>query len=146
MSIHLKHKTALIYIHWKLSVAWRNPPRELSGISRLSVRSHFSISPLFFFCLVLSLFLSYPFLIYFSLNLHFPKGRLLWVALCFFERLGDEYVSWWSMQHMVPYGTGMSLYAVITYFSFAIVLFYKKKPTTTGIELPDRNGQCTSYS
>ena len=33
----------------------------LSGISGLSVWFHFSISPLLFFCLVLSLFLFYPF-------------------------------------------------------------------------------------
>ena len=35
----------------------------LSGISRLPVWSHFSVYPLLFFCLVLSLFLSYPFLL-----------------------------------------------------------------------------------
>ena len=46
------------------------------GISGLSVWSHFSISPLLFFCLVLSLFLSYPFLLFFlahSPDLFFPK-------------------------------------------------------------------------
>ena len=35
----------------------------LSGISGLSVWSYFSISPLLFFCLVLSLFLSYPWVV-----------------------------------------------------------------------------------
>ena len=46
------------------------------------------ISPLLFFCLVLLLFVSYPVLLLahspdfcFSLNLHFPKGRLFCVAL-----------------------------------------------------------------
>ena len=57
---------------------------------------------LMFFCLVLLLFLSYPFrllalssLTSFSLNLHFPKSRLLCMALvlvCLFERLGDTLV------------------------------------------------------
>ena len=60
-----------------------------------------SCSP--FFCLVLSLFLSYPFLLlahtpdlFSPLNLHFLNGMLLCVALVFivFERLGDEYFSW----------------------------------------------------
>ena len=61
----------------------------MSGISELSVWSHFSMSPLVFFCLVPSLFLSYPFLIWahspdlFSLHLHFPKGGLFRVALVF---------------------------------------------------------------
>ena len=70
----------------------------LSRISRLSVWSHFSISPLLFFWLVLWLSLPGPVLLLahspdsFSLNLHFPKGRLL---LLFFEQLGDEYFSWW---------------------------------------------------
>ena len=104
--------------------------------------SHFSVlSPLLFFCLVLLLFL--PYILFFCfrpilptsfpLNLYFPKGRLFWVDLvfCFFERLGDEYFSWWSVQHMLLNGTGIySLYAFIEYFWFAFVfsiLFYKKK-------------------
>ena len=55
------------------------------------------------------------FLNYFSLNLHFPKGRLFCVALVlvFFERLGDEYFSWWYEQRMLPYGTSISLYALM---------------------------------
>ena len=58
----------------------------LSGISWLSIWSHFSLSPLLFFCLVLLLFVSYPFLLLahspdsFCLNLHFSKGRLFCVA------------------------------------------------------------------
>ena len=46
----------------------------LSGISRLPVRWHFSVSPLLFFSLVLSLFLTYPLLLLaHSPNLFFPK-------------------------------------------------------------------------
>ena len=39
------------------------PPPPLSGILGLSVWSHFSITPLLFFCLVLLHFLSYPLLL-----------------------------------------------------------------------------------
>ena len=44
---------------------------------------------------------------------------------CFFEWLGigDEYFSWWYVQLMLPYGTGISFYASI-YVSFAIVLVH----------------------
>ena len=55
---------------------------------------------LLFFCLILLLFLSYPFgsvlLAFLSLNFHCPKGMLFYVAhlFCLFERL-DEYFSWW---------------------------------------------------
>ena len=55
-------------------------------------------------------------LIWVSLNLHLLKGRLFCVALMvvLFERLGDEYFSWWYVQHMLPYDTGIiSLYAFI---------------------------------
>ena len=64
----------------------------LSGISGLSFWSHFSMSVLLIFCLVLSLFLPCPFLLLAHspdlsppppLSLHFPKGRLFWVALVF---------------------------------------------------------------
>ena len=56
------------------------------------------------FCLVLSLFLSYPFLLLtHSPDLHFPKGMLFCVALVLFlEWLGDEYFSWGYMQYMLP--------------------------------------------
>ena len=63
---------------------------------------------------VLSFFCFWPvLLICFSLTLHFLKGRLFCVALAFifFERL-DEYFSWY-VQPMLPYGTGISLYAFI---------------------------------
>ena len=87
----------------------------LSGISGISVWSHCSVSPLLFFCIVLLLFLSYPFCFWpilltsFSLKLHFPKGSLFCVALvCLFsERLGEEYFSWWYVQQMLHYGTGI---------------------------------------
>ena len=50
-----------------------------------------------------------------SLNLHFLKGRLfVWLVFFFFlEQWGDEYFSWWYVQHMLTYGTGISLYAFI---------------------------------
>ena len=35
------------------------------------------------------------------------------VFVVVFERLGDEYFSWRSVQHILPYGTGISLYAFI---------------------------------
>ena len=81
---------------------------SLPDVSGLPLWSHFSISPLLFFCLVLLLFLSYYFLLLahspvcpditvmvgwalkityptlltsFSLNLYFPKGRLFCLAL-----------------------------------------------------------------
>ena len=39
---------------------------------------------------------------------------LFCVALVFFfERLGDEYFSWWYVQHMLPYDTGISLYSIL---------------------------------
>ena len=70
--------------------------------------------PLLFFCLALSLFLSYPFLLLahcpdlfcFPLNLFFPKGRLFCVALVFlflFDRLGDEYFSWLYVHLLLAY-------------------------------------------
>ena len=68
---------------------------------------------------------------------------LLLLVGFFFERLGDEYSSWWYVQHMLPYGTGIiSLYRFIYYFEFAIVfvhpflLFF-----SSGIETSDRNRQ-----
>ena len=63
------------------------------------------LSPLLFFYLVLSLFLSYPFLLlvhsldFFPLNLHFPRHFCVALVL-FFERLGDVYFSWWYVQHI----------------------------------------------
>ena len=48
----------------------------------------------------------------FSLNFHFPKGRLFCVVVVFVvERLGVEYCSWWYVQRMLPYGTSINLYA-----------------------------------
>ena len=31
----------------------------------------------------------------------------MFLLLFLFERLGDEYFSWWYVQHMLPYGTGI---------------------------------------
>ena len=66
------------------------------------------------------------------------------LVFCFFERLGDKYFSCWYVQHMLPYGTGISLYAFI-YIVFLICdcfysffFFYLKK---SDIETPDRKGQ-----
>ena len=46
---------------------------------------------------------------------------------CFLEWLGDEYFSWYT-QHLLPYGTGISLYAFIE-FNLRLVLsiLYKNK-------------------
>ena len=63
--------------------------------------------------LSLILFCFWPILlISFPHNRHSLKGRLFCVALvfCLFERLGDEYFSWWYVQHMLPYGTFYGLY------------------------------------
>ena len=50
------------------------------------------------FCLVLLLCLSYPFLLLaHSPDFFIPNPK----------RLGDEYFSWWYVQHMLPYGTGL---------------------------------------
>ena len=94
---------------------------HLSGISGLSVWSHFSIlSPLLFFCLVLPLFLSYLFLLLARYpDLFFPKPpfsekQALFRGSCLFlfERLENEQFSWWYVQHMLPYSTGITLYAL----------------------------------
>ena len=39
----------------------------------------------------------------------FQKVRsFVWLLSFFlFERFGDEYFSWWYVQHMLPYGTGI---------------------------------------
>ena len=64
----------------------------LSGISRLPVWSHFSISPLVLSIPATHSVLSFsafgPFSGLFSLNLHFPKGRLFCV-FSFLEWFGD---------------------------------------------------------
>ena len=72
----------------------------LSEISRLSVWSHFSISPLLFFCLALSLFLSDPFLLLaHSSDLFFPKPP-------FFRKVGSFVwllFSCWAVRGWVLY-------------------------------------------
>ena len=61
----------------------------------------------------------------FSHSLHFRKGSLFCVALGFFERLRDEYFSWWYVQHIPSCGTGITLYAFILYFwLFLSILLY----------------------
>ena len=51
-------------------------------------------------------------------DLFFPKPLSFerWALLCgsclfWFEQLIDEYLSWWYVQPMLPYGTDISLYA-----------------------------------
>ena len=92
----------------------------------------FYISPLLFFCLVLSLFLSYPFLLlayspdFSPPKPHCPIGRLFCVALVFFvlfERLEDTYLSWWYVQHMLPYAF-MHLYSIFNLRLFVSILSY----------------------
>ena len=69
----------------------------------------------------LLLFLSYPVLlsVYFP-DYFFPKppfsALLCGSCLGFFERLGDEYFSWWYVQSMLPYVTGISLYIYTVFF------------------------------
>ena len=65
-----------------------------------------ALSVLSFFCFCPILLTS------FSLNLHFRKvGSFVWL-LGFFEWLGDEYFIWWYVQHLLPYGIGISIYIV----------------------------------
>ena len=86
------------------------------------------------FCLILFCF--WPiFLAYFSLNLHFPKGRLFCVVLLkkiVFERSGDKYFSWWCVQHMLPYGTIYSIFNFRLFlsilFSFFIIWYWNARP------------------
>ena len=82
----------------------------------------------------LLVFLSYRFLLlahsphFFFTKLHFPKGRLLCGSLfklVWGERLGDEYFfSWWYVQHMLSYVTGISLYTLRSIFNFATVFVH----------------------
>ena len=43
--------------------------------------------------------------------------------LLFFERLGDEYFSWWYVQPMLPYGTGKLAFMHL-YSSFNLRLLW----------------------
>ena len=99
------------------------PPEGRPGIYAVSpcLESHgFQCCSFCFilFCFWRTLLTSFP------LNLYFPKGRLFCVALVclFFERLGDEYFSWWYGQHMLPSDTGISLYALYTIFNLRLFL------------------------
>ena len=60
-----------------------------------------------------------------------------------FQRLGDEYFSWWSVQHMLPYGTGfltfMHLCNIFNLQFVLSILFYNF--FKSGIETLDRNSQ-----
>ena len=105
----------------------------LSGISlrAVSLIPLVYISPLLFFCLVLLLFLSYPFFCFwpipmtsFPLNLHFPKGRFLFGSCqLWFEQLGDEYFSWWYVQHNLCCHMALVLAFVHWYSIFNLQLF-----------------------
>ena len=72
------------------------------------------------------------------------------LLLLFFERLGDEYFSWWYVQdiccHMALALAFMHLYSNVNLrlFSsrvFSILLYLFKKNNKSDIETPDRNGQ-----
>ena len=72
--------------------------------------------------------------LFFSLNLHFPKGRLFCLALVFFcllERLGDEqglaYFSQWYVQHMPPYQPLCNYIVFLIRDFFLPILFNIKK-------------------
>ena len=68
----------------------------------------------------------------------------MWLLLfVFFERLRDEYFSWWYVQLMLSYGTGISLDAY-----FAIVLvhsFELKKNLVLKCQTVMVNGTSISY-
>ena len=57
--------------------------------------------------------------------------------------------SWWYVQHMLPYGTDIRLYAFIVLQTFIYSFFYLRLFLSTffffffksGIEMPDRNSQ-----
>ena len=104
---------------------------QLSGISGLSVCLHLlfcsSAQSCCSFCLIL--FCSWPILLTsFPLNLHFLKGRLCCVALGVFFFSSQEYFSWWYVQHILPYGTGTSLYTFIVFVICNCFVHSLKKP------------------
>ena len=58
------------------------------------------------------------------------------VVVGFFEWLGDEYFSWWYVQHILPY-VFMHLYSICNLRLFLSILnFFNIK---SGIQTPDRN-------
>ena len=103
--IHVSLTVIMFKVDW-IRIYRENTALSLSGISGLPVLSHFSIFPPLFFYRVLSLFLSYPFvLLAHSHDLFFPKlpfseryTLLCGLCLfCLFEQLGDQYFSWWNV-------------------------------------------------
>ena len=71
---------------WDCRQAILISPHCLESQGRLSVWSHFSISPLFIFCLVLSLLFCLIFVCFrpilltsFSINIHFPVLSIAWL-------------------------------------------------------------------
>ena len=94
---HCALRESGVVLPWPLTV-WQN---TVPCVSRALIVLHCTL-----YCLVLSLFLSYPFLLLaHSPDFFFPK-RLLF---CVFEQLGNEQFCQWYVQHMLPYG----LYAFI---------------------------------
>ena len=103
----------------------------LSGISGLSVWSHFYISPLLFFCLVL-LLLSFTAFGPFSWS-RFPwtssfqnVGSFVWLLPFLFVWAVRRCVfSWWYVQDMLPYGTGIIAFVhVYSIFCLHLFLFF----------------------
>ena len=94
----------------------------------------FLLSPVLLFYLVLLLFLSdLCLLLAASPDFFFPKTSIfrifMWVLFFggILERLGDEYFSLRYVQHILPHGTGIIMYAFIYYFKlrlFLSILFY----------------------
>ena len=71
------------------------------------------------FCLILFCFwpIDSSDLFFPETSFFFERQALVCVFLFFFQRLGEEYfISWWYVQPMLPYGTGICLYAFMQYF------------------------------
>ena len=65
----------------------------------------------------------------------------MWLLFAFFERLGDEYFSWWYVQHMLPYLSMALVLAGMRAFlncDFCVCPFLKYfLKSGNGIETPD---------
>ena len=99
----------------------------VSGISELSFDSTL-LSPLFFFCLVLVLFLSYLFSAFWSILLNFfqkihpiffVKRQAFFYGSCLAARRSKLVC---GMCSILPYGTGICFYAFFLYFLKNLVL------------------------
>ena len=60
----------------------------------------------------------------------------MWLLfVCFFERLGDEYFSWWYVQHMLPYGTDTVIVILVLLLLQVLVLLVLVVVVVTSISL-----------